>query len=166
MLLETTEARNMRMSKIKQISLVLCCVFSLFVSSVSACYCGHGEAAPQKEQHCAPQSLPQEKTENHSAHHDSRSDSSKSQQHTSLEAEITVNQSDECCCAHSVPKIYAKSEGVSIQKQSAVLLILAPVNLELISQGRSINKTVECPALFYLSDSFYNLPPGRAPPRL
>lgn len=167
MLIET-ETRNMKMAKIKQISLVLCCMFTMLVSSVSACYCAHNEIVPQKEQHCAPQpqSAHKEKAENHSADHHSKKASGESYHETFSGTGInSVDQSDECCCVQPSPKIYAKSEGIKIQKQSAALLTFAPVELKSISQVASV-KTIHIAAPFYLSDSFYNLTPGRAPPVL
>jgi hypothetical protein len=165
MLLET-ETRNMKMAKIKQISLVLCCMFSLFVSSVSACYCAHGEAVDdQTKPHCAPQSIThKEKTENHSVDH--HLPNASNQNHHEAFSEIvidSVNQSDECCCIQPAQKNYAKSEGVKIQKQNVLLLTFAPLELNVISPPRAI-KTIQFAVLFYLSDSFHNLTPGRGPP--
>ncbi|MDQ4120658.1 MAG: hypothetical protein M3209_04330 [Acidobacteriota bacterium] len=154
------------MPKIKQISLVLCCIFSLFVSSVLACYCAHSEFAQQKEQDCAQQpTANEEKAENHSADHHSHSASRESRHETSSETGINHVDHQDACCIQYAPKIYAKSKGIAIQKQSALLLTLALVELKLVSQVASV-ETIQFAAPFYLSNSFYNLTPGRAPPRL
>ena len=144
----------MKSVRLKQFGLALSLLVSLFVSSISACTCSHH---PEKVEtnasscHEHSEAAETEQTKHHS------SDSKESAQ--------SVVPADECCCIEPAPKVYAKSETVKIEKQSAAIsqtllpeIALAP-KLILI-------KTVNFETPFYLTDSFYNLSPGRDPPVL
>jgi hypothetical protein len=72
---------------------------------------------------------------------------------------------ENCCCADSsAPRVFLKNETVKIEKHTARILSLPAVEFAAAAPRVSV-KTIHRAAPFYLSDSFYNLSPGRAPPR-
>ena len=140
--------REMQKLKLKQFCLVFLATLSLFVSSVSACACSHHQQAHAEE------------TETHSCH-------SAESEHSAESVEgdnICVSQTD-CFCFQHLPEVFAKAETVNVEKQSAELLQSSPVENSIITAVAAA-KTVDFESPFYLSESFYNLSPGRAPPRL
>lgn len=139
----------MKSVRLKQFGLAFCLVVSLFVSSVSACTCSHH---PQKVE-----------TEVSSCHQ--HSESTKTEQHHSPdsneEAQSVIPQ-DECCCVEPTPRVVAKAENIKIEKQKLATFSLLPVEIAFVPQTFKVKS--EFSRKFYLTDSFYNLTPGRAPP--
>jgi hypothetical protein len=140
-------------------------VLSLFVSSISACACHHDSIQAVGE-HCQPKLQHSHEAENSSQH--PRGEAIEQQHHANLtEAEndsISFSENG-CCCIKPAPKVFAKSETVKSEKQMAKLSLSAQIEINLTAQIVSV-KTAEFIRPFYLSDSFYNISPGRAPPRL
>lgn len=141
----------MKSERLKQFGLAFCLVVSLFVSSVSACTCSHH---PEKIE-----------TEVSSCHGHSETSPAEQNQKVDLDknAQSLVSQ-DVCCCAEPSPKVVAKSETLKIEKQALAVLPLSTVEIAFVPQIVSVKTEFITP--FYLTDSFYNLSPGRAPPGL
>ena len=151
----------MKNQRVKQTALSILIVLSLFVSSVSACACAH-QSQPRELSHC--QSA---QTEQHHASEHSHNAPEISHHEDDLpELEISVSLSeDACCCVSSAPSVSAKIENIKIEKQKSVAVTVAQIELSAASLIAAV-KTVDFAAPFYLSDSFHNLTPGRAPPLL
>jgi hypothetical protein len=136
---------------IKQFILILCCVLSLFASSVSACTCSHHHEKP--------------KIEAETCHGHSEDTKVKPNQDTNSSETIqTTIYEGECFCIQPAPKLIAKSEKVKIEKQQTAVLPNLSVQLTFAVQKNPVKSDFSKP--FYLTDSFYNLKPGRAPPGL
>lgn len=146
----------MKETKLKRYAASLLVVLSLFVSSIAACCCSHH----------------QEKTETktascHAEAHETKAE--KPQTSDSGETKSEKNQTRElnipCACfVQPAPKVFVKNENVEIEKQSVTTAALKLPEAEFASSTVSFESVFAAP--FYLSDSFYNLSPGRAPPRL
>lgn len=147
--IQATQA-DMKNVRLKQFGLALCLALSLLISPVSACACSHHH----------PENAESEISSHHQHseaavhHHDSEADN----------AAQSVTSQDECCCLETAPKVSAKSENIKIEKQKSAMLSLAPVEITFVSQTISVESAFT--RKFYLTDSFYNLTPGRAPPAL
>jgi hypothetical protein len=136
--------------RLKQFAASFVVVLSLFVSSVSACACSHHQ---------------QVETVSSSCHGHSHSTKAETHQHTtSLETAQALVSETECYCIQPAPRVFAKSENVKIEKQVSNLAQISPVEIVFVPQTTSVKSEFITP--FYLTDSFYNLTPGRAPPRL
>jgi hypothetical protein len=149
----------MQMRKLKQFGLVLSCIVSLFASSFAMCVCSHhGE---NSETQAAA----------NSHHHGEEGNEQASHHHTDKtvggdESGGVFFSEPECqCIQRATLKTIAKSETVKIKKHLAELSISTPAALlPVVWQDNSVELIFTKP--LYLSDSFYNLTPGRAPPRL
>lgn len=142
----------MKNERLKQFALSFTVVLSLFASSFAAvCTCSSHEQDAAESSHC------QQEVKEVSAHRHSHENSVET-------VSASFSETDDCCCVQSAPRAFAKTESVKIEKQTAAVSHVAPVEFKSISQRASI-KTVAFAAPFYLSDSFHNLTPGRAPPR-
>jgi hypothetical protein len=141
----------MKSVRLKQFGLAFCLVVSLFVSSVSACTCSHH---PEKVEIEVSSCRQHSETIQTGQHHKANLDEN---------AQSLVSQ-DECCCIEPAPKVVAKSETLKIEKQKLATLSLLPVEIAFVPQIVSVKSEFITP--FYLTDSFYNLTPGRAPPNL
>lgn len=155
----------MKESKLKQFAISLLVVLSLFASSVSACACSHDSIQSAAGEHCQPPSQ-----HLHEAKDDAPHSHGEAAEHHHADSAETKNVSPvlsekECCCIKPAPKVFAKSETVKTEKQFAKISSSASVEINVIVQINSV-RTTEFIRPFYLSDSFYNLSPGRAPPRL
>ena len=141
----------MKSARLKQLGLAFCLMVSLFVSSISACTCSHH---PEKVE-----------TEVSSCHGHSETRQTEQHQKANLDenAQSLVPQ-DACCCAEPAPKVIAKSETLKIEKQSLAVLPILAIETVFVTQAVSVESEFITP--FYLTDSFYNLTPGRAPPSL
>jgi len=142
----------MNSAQLKQFTVSFLVVLSLFVSSVSACTCSHHQEKVEVDVSACHQHSPEAKAEQHPG--------------TNVSEEIqTVISETECCCVQPAPKVVAKSESVKIGKQ---ILVSAGENK---SVSELVLERVHSPSNFHssqlpITDSFYNLTPGRAPPRL
>ena len=143
----------MKNQRLKQCAVSLLVVLSLFVSSVSACTCSHEPQASELS-HCHPQ--PQ-----HS--HDAQSDSHHNE--TTQESVSVLVSPNQCCGIQSAPRVSAVTKNVQVEKQALTTSPSPAIEFVSISYIASV-KTVGFVTPFYLSDSFHNLTPGRAPPRL
>lgn len=145
---------DMKSARLKQLGLAFCLLVSLFVSSVSACTCSHH---PEKVE-----------TETSSCHEHSEAANTEPTEHHSSdsnESALSVVPADECCCIEPAPRVFAKSETVKVEKQSAALPQSSLDKAALIAEIVLV-KSIDFETPFYLTDSFYNLSPGRAPPVL
>lgn len=141
----------MKSVRLKQFGVALCLLVSLFVSSVSACTCSHHpEKVEPKVSSCHQHS----ETATTEQHHNSDSKE---------KAQSLVPQ-DGCCCIEPTPRVIAKAENIRIEKQKLAALSFLPVEIAFAPQLNSVKS--EFTRKFYLTDSFYNLTPGRAPPSL
>jgi hypothetical protein len=154
----------MKNQRLKQFAACLLVVLSLFVSSVSACTCSSHKSQTNELSHCQPQQPV--KTEEHQAHQHTPDLEEASHHDGDLPENILASFSDdECCCVQSTPRVSAKTENIKIEKQKVAVSSFTPIKL--ISELPTVpTKTVDFIAPYYLSDSFHNLTPGRAPPRL
>jgi hypothetical protein len=143
----------MRNQRSKQFAFSLLAVLSLLVSSASACCCAHQQEKTETEVSSCHQQTNETKAENHHG-----------------ETSSEVNQTDVLktvcdCFRQSAPKVYAKSENVKIEKQTAAHAPFVSFQINSITQIVSVEST-DYTKPFYLSDSFYNIKSPRAPPRL
>lgn len=156
-------------AKLKQFAASILVVLSLFVSLVpAACVCAHDSLQGETSEHSQiqPHSHGIKTGSHHSheeaeaPHHDEAAKTETAVARTALSFSET-----ECCCIQAAPKVFAKPRTVKTEKQAARILPPARIETALTPQIVSI-KTIELARPFYLSDSFHNLAPGRAPPRL
>lgn len=148
----------MKSVRLKHYSLAIWLVVSLFVSAVSACTCSHHpervEITEISSSSCHQNS--REATQTSSSEQFQKSDS------TGI-VESLISQ-DQCCCIQPAPKVFAKSENLKIEKQTLAILPVSQIAIVFVPQTITIKSEFITP--FYLTDSFYNLTPGRAPPIL
>ena len=150
----------MKSVRLKQYGLAICLVVSLFVSAVSACTCSHH---PQRiETNASDTSSCHQHSEEAAA--DTSVKTEQQQSADSNEPARSVVPQDECCCIQPAPKVFAKSENLKIEKQTLAILPESHVAIAFVPQTISVKSEFITP--FYLTDSFYNLTPGRAPPIL
>ncbi len=123
--------------RLKQFSLAILVVLSLFASNIAACCCSHH----------------QEKTETKipSCHQKNGS-------------EISDSFKRPCVCSiEFAPKIFAKSDTVKIKKQAAKIASIVSIKFDAVSKIVA-DENFNFPKPFYLSDSFYRHKSPRAPP--
>jgi hypothetical protein len=146
-----------RQQKIKQFGLCLGLMLSLFVSAFGACICSHHqEKAAAETASC----------HGHTAEADAESTNSGVSEDSAQTVNLTTISGGDCCCVQpATPKVFAKSETVNPEKQTAALYTANLLPL-IVSFGRIFTLEGVLPKPAYLTDSFYNLTPGRAPPRL
>ena len=141
----------MESAKLKQYILSILAGLSLFASSVSACACSHHQEKSE--------------TEISSCHeHSTETKAAKNHAEEFSETIQTVVSESECVCFQIAPKIVAKSENIKVEKQVAAIPAIKPI--EIIFVRQNISAQIDFAKPPYLSDSFYNLSPGRAPPFL
>lgn len=141
----------MKNAKLQQFTFCLLAILSLFASSVSACACSHHQE--------------KEETEVSSCHSHSTETKSNQNQDGNLPETLqsTVSESG-CVCFQPAPKIIVKSENIKVEKHISAIQTINPLAIVFVQQTFSVK--VGFPKPLYLSDSFYNLSPGRAPPGL
>ncbi|HEX8637303.1 MAG TPA: hypothetical protein VF692_04525 [Pyrinomonadaceae bacterium] len=154
-------------TKLRRLAASLFVVLSLFVSSISACVCAHHLFQAEADEHCQPpteQHSLAAKKQSHHSHDDSVENNRHDDSTETKNLSVSASQS-ECCCVEAAPKTFGKFEKYKTGKQTARLLPNTPVE---ISPARQIVRVYasEFATPFYLFDSFYNVPHGRAPPRL
>ena len=93
----------MNSERLKQFTVSLLVVLSLFVSSVSACTCSHHQEKVEVDVSSCHQHSPEAKAEQH---HDTQSKKIQS-----------IISETECCCIQPAPKVVAKSESLKIDNQ-------------------------------------------------
>ncbi|HEX8251158.1 MAG TPA: hypothetical protein VF599_23490 [Pyrinomonadaceae bacterium] len=142
------------MRELKQFSLILGLMLSLVASSLGACVCSHHQEKAKTE---APSC--------HSQAAEDAADDAEQTNETDSPAE-TVTGGDACCCVQPAPKVVTKSETVKPEKQTAALPTAATAPATIVFAAQVIPAQNYLPKPLYLTDSFYNLSPGRAPPRL
>jgi hypothetical protein len=144
----------MKKAKLKQYGLTIYLIVSLFVSAVSAGGCWRH---PKPVERAAETSCHQ-----HSAGLNEISVDQEGGDSSEIARSVATN--DKCCCIEPTAKITAKIENLKIEKQT-----LADVPASLVDatfEEQKITVKTELIALFYLTNSFYNLALGRAPPVL
>jgi hypothetical protein len=144
--------------KIKQFGLSLGLMLSLFVSAFSACICEHHQAkaattADAASCHSHTPETGEEQTSGVVAAEDS-----------TQTLNPTISGGNCCCVQPATPKVFAKSETVKSEKHTAALPAINPTPIVFAARIYSLEN--DLPKPLYLTDSFYNLTPGRAPPRL
>lgn len=142
----------MKNQRLKQIAFSLGIVLSLFASSISACVCLHHyeEVSAVKV----------------SCHEHSTMPMMENRDADSAEKFQNVISENECCrCVQFAPKVFSKSDILKVEKQTAKIFSLAPVEIGLVAQPFAANPP-DYVKPFYLSDSVYNIKSPRAPPRL
>jgi len=131
-----------KIQKSKQIAVGFLIILSLFVSSVAACVCSHHAEKVE--------------TQTASCHQHSETKTA------SVENVSQINSSQECNCIEPAPRVFAKSETLKIEKQTAALPF-SSAEFKTVSTVLPA-KEVFFEKPFYLSDSFYNIKSPRAPP--
>jgi hypothetical protein len=135
--------------KYRQYAASLLAIMSLFASSITACACSHHTETTEIEASSCHSHNAAQKSE-HSHHEDS------------AETIQTNISEDECVCFESAPKTFAKSENIKIEKQALNVSTFAQIDVQFVARTFSFESNFIQPE--YLSDSFHNLTPGRAPP--
>jgi len=152
----------MKRAKLKQYWLAICLLVSLFISAVSACTCSH---YPKRIETTAADTSSCHQHSEKAADADTSVKTEQGQSdNTILEGETvrSVVPNDECCCIQPARKVVAKTENLKIEKQTLAGLPASQVAVTFVPQTISVKTEFITP--FYLTDSFYNLTPGRAPP--
>jgi hypothetical protein len=148
---------NMKNAKLKQFALSLLALLSLFVSASAACACTHHQAKQETDSPAAASTSCHE-------HSEETQTGENGGNTVSPETSETRAFAGGCVCFQSAPKVFAKSETVKFEKRAAAIAALTPPELVPVLQTAPVKIDFNQP--FYLSDSFYNLSPGRAPPVL
>lgn len=153
----------MKKTKLKRYAASVLIVLSLLVSSVAACCCAHHEEKTKAETASC-----------HADAHDSSSTKTQADDSAATKSETTsgkkseIDHNDELnvpcgCSVQPAPKVFAKNENVKIEKQAVTVAVVKLPEAEFAASIVAFESVFAAP--FYLSDSFYNLSPGRAPPR-
>jgi len=148
----------MEMVKARRSSQVLAGILaalSLCVSSVAACACTHHHpAAVQVE------------TEQSSCHGPAHQAGAASRQETPDEADERNGIDSSCeCFMQAAPRASIKNENLKVGKQAMARTVTDPETV-IVQVGASyVSNGFYSPEIF-VSDPYYNLTPGRAPPRL
>ncbi len=142
----------MKSNQTNRFAVCLLAVLSLFVSSVPACCCAphHQKIVETETPAC----------------HEHAAETKAERQHggiSSTEIVPAVSES-ECVCRQSAPKFIAKSENVKVEKHTTAISFVKPP--EIVFTAPRATEEIDFSKPFYLTDSFHNLSPGRAPPRL
>ena len=141
----------MKSMKFKQCAISLLALLSLFASTISACACSHHQEKTQ--------------TDSRSCHEHSTETKANQNGDDNLLKTIKVIVSETgCICLQPAPKAVAKSENVKVEKHIAGLPAVKPI--EIAKTQQIVSAKIDFSKPTYLSDSFYNLSPGRAPPSL
>lgn len=137
----------MKSEKLKQISAAILVVLSLFVSSVAACCCSHHQEKTAIE-------TPSCHAEKHPTENRQESANADSADFYNIPCE---------CFAESAPKVFAKSENIKVEKQSAKLaLSIYFENREVLPNVSGVKVDFSTP--FHITRFFDNLKSPRAPP--
>lgn len=153
----------MKNQRLQQFAASFLIVLSLLVSSASAaCTCSH---KVENGEHC--QNSDKTTDCEHAEHqHSHEMRNAEAHHHEASSAQIFPTADNNCCCVvQPAPRAIAKAEKLKIENLQATV---SPANLtEFVFLHQKIHSaTAEFVTTFYLSDSFHNLTPGRAPPGL
>jgi hypothetical protein len=130
-----------------QIAIGMLFMLSLLASSVSACTCQrHLDLAPTEEPSC----------------HSHAGGAQPREQFVDDLAGTQITPG-ECCCVEPAPKAITKSDKINSESEAAAA-VLHVINPAYLSRTVATSPIFEDP--FFLLTPFYNLTPGRAPPRL
>ena len=142
----------MKSVKSKRFAISLLVLLSIFASSVSACACSHHREKPE--------------TDSASCHeHSAEAKAGEDNGDGNLPETINSIASEAgCICLQLAPKAVVKSENIKVEKHFAALAAVKPV--EIVFTETIVSVKIDFSKPQYLSDSFYNLSPGRAPPAL
>lgn len=141
----------MKSMKIKQYVVSFLALLSLFAYSISAC-----ERSYQQEK---------KQTVSASCHeHSPTAKAAQNRDDDSSKKVETIASETGGICLQPAPKLVAKSETIKFEKHLAVILIVKPIEIAYARHTVSAKNVFSKP--FCLSDSFYNLSHGRAPPHL
>ena len=141
--------------KIERFAASILIVFSLFVSTIAACCCDHHEEKAAIETASCHAQTPETKAETKAANYHAAKDSNDAAQFDAVNAKCE-------CTAFAAPKVYAKNENVKVEKQALTSETIKLPEAEFAASIIAFESDFAAP--FYLSDSFYNISPGRAPP--
>ena len=137
------ESKLEKMARLKNISVSLLVILSLFASTVAACCCSHHQEKVEiKVPSC------------HQTSHEKDSATTENLDFLNIPC---------VCLMESAPKVFAKSESIRFEKQTAKMASIVSIKFDVISPTVSVEKFVFAKP-FYLSDSFYNQKSPRAPP--
>lgn len=135
--------------RLQQFAIGLLTVLLLLGSSASACTCSHHEADGTLEFAAR--------------HHHSEMSEAAESNDSHIEDTNTCLASDaDCVCAVTASKFVAKSAGIKLKKQVSTISIKTSIPFVVVPQTDTSRAVFVKP--FYLSDSFFNLPPKRGPP--
>lgn len=85
--------------------------------------------------------------------------------HDNAEKSAVIVSKNDCSCIQSASKVFTKNETLKVEKHLALTPAAIRSEINVVAPITEF-KPIEFESPFYLSDSFYNLSPGRAPPRL
>jgi len=127
--------------RVKRVAITVCVIACLLASTVTACACSHhSHAKPESSTPACHQHA--EKAKNG-------------------EAETSLAGCD-CRCFDDRSDLSLKSEGIKLKNQPALAVLVTPEPAVSVADVVVNSDSYSKPR--FLSDSFYNLPPGRAPP--
>ncbi len=151
---------DMKNAKLKQFAISLLALLSLFASASAACACSHHQA---KQETDSPAASAASSCHEHSEETKPAEDSNAAVSPETAEAKAFGGG---CVCFQTAPKIFVKSETVKIKKQATAATVAVLTRLEPVAVSQIASVKLDFNQPFYLSDSFHNLSPGRAPPVL
>jgi hypothetical protein len=140
----------MKSVNLKQFAISLLALLSLFASAVSACTCAHHQAKRETDLPAC------------HAHPAAKTEIGQNDAAGSPETIETAISGVECFCLQPAPKVASKAETVKFKKYMAAISPLTSPEIVFVPQIAAVRINFTKP--LYLSDSFYNLSPGRAPP--
>ena len=135
--------------RLQQFAIGLLTVLSLLISSVEGCTCSHHEAdgTPEPASH---------------QHHSEMSEAAESHDSHVEDTNACLASDADCVCAVPASKFVAKPAGIKLKKQVSTISIKTSIPFVVVPQTDTSRAVFVKP--FYLSDSFFNLPPNRGPP--
>jgi hypothetical protein len=143
-----------KIDKLRQAAASFLVILSLFVSSVSACACAH---------HNHPKQLKAEESSCHREKSHEQAETQDSDDSVSFSGDIAAASCE--CVLDTAAKVFAKNEKLKIGKQAALSISNDKSPVLVFTRPLDLSAGFYSPRIF-VSDPFYNLMPGRAPPRL
>lgn len=148
----------MKLIDFKQLTLSLLAILSLFASTVSACSCSHHQGKAEIQIDFSASSCHE--------HHPTKSETD--DEAAAENFENASFSSESCVCYQTAPKVFAKAETIKVEKNSSIAAVTSALwkQNENVLIAIFIAPKIDFIKPFYLSDCFYNLSFGRAPPIL
>jgi hypothetical protein len=146
---------TMKSKKLRQITASIFVLLSLCVSSIAACACAHHLSETG-----------QVETEQSSCHESGNHVETAPQLETAVEDGTSDRINSSCeCFLQAAPRVSIKNENLKVAKQAIVQTAIDPERV-LVHASLSYVFAGFYSSAIFVSDPYYNLPPGRAPPRL